>query len=60
MFALTLLLTVLFSGMLTAFLAGQRGYNPVKWYLLGVVLGPLGFLVRFLPRRSHAPMSLFA
>lgn len=44
---------------LTAFLAGNRGYDVMPWYLLGLVLGPVGLLSGFLPKRKHAPEMLF-
>ena len=45
---------------LTAFMAGQRGYDVMHWYLYGLVLGPMGLLAGLLPKRSHEPDTLFA
>ncbi len=49
---------VLFTfGGLTAFIAWRRGHNPVAWYLVGFVLGPMGLLLaltsRPLERTQH-------
>jgi hypothetical protein len=55
-----LLFWTLFFAPLTAFMAGQRGYGVMPWYVAGLVLGPLGLFAGFLPRRSHAPELLFA
>ncbi|MBK8497885.1 MAG: hypothetical protein IPL52_03485 [Flavobacteriales bacterium] len=44
---------------LTAFLAGNRGYDVMPWYLAGLALGPVGLLAGLLPRRKHAPEMLF-
>lgn len=56
---IVILLSVLLLAALTAFLAGQRGYDIMAWYLAGLVLGPLGLLAGLLPKRSHEPGSLF-
>lgn len=52
-----LLWTILFAPM-TAFIAGQRGYPVMTWYVLGLLLGPLGCLARLLPKRRHEPDAL--
>ncbi len=57
-FLLTLI-TVLLVAPLTAFLAGQRGYDIMSWYVAGLVLGPFGLLAGLLPKRSHEPEALF-
>lgn len=44
---------------LTAFLAGNRGYDVMPWYLAGLALGPVGLLSGLLPKRKHAPEMLF-
>lgn len=45
--------------LITAFIAGQRGYDPISWYMIGLPLGPLGLLAAVLPRRRHEPEALF-
>lgn len=55
----TILFAVLLIAPVTAFLAGQRGYDVVSWYMAGLVLGPLGLLAGLLPKRSHEPEALF-
>lgn len=56
---LLILLVILLIAPLTAFLAGQRGYDLMSWYVAGFVLGPLGLLAGLLPERSHEPEALF-
>ncbi len=56
---LLIVFLVLLIASLTAFLAGQRGYDIMTWYVAGLVLGPLGLLVGLLPKRSHEPEALF-
>ncbi len=36
-------------GMIAAFVAKRRGRAGAKWFFLSVLLGPLGFVVAFLP-----------
>lgn len=55
-----ILFTILVFAPFTAFLASQRGYAIMPWYMAGLVLGPLGLLTGLLPRRKHAPELLFA
>jgi hypothetical protein len=57
--ALLLLAAMLFAPF-TAFAAGQRGYDVMAWYVLGLFLGPAGLLAFWLPRRMHDPELLFA
>jgi hypothetical protein len=59
MLILAILLWTLVFAPVTAFLAGQRGYEMMNWYLLGILLGPVGLLVGLLPKRDHEPESLF-
>ncbi len=54
-----ILFAVLLLAPLTAFLAGQRGYDIGTWYCVGLFLGPLGLFAGFLPKRSHEPEALF-
>jgi hypothetical protein len=42
------LVLLIFFGALTAYLAKQRGRDPVAWYMLGMFLGILGPLILFL------------
>lgn len=56
---LLILFVILLIAPLTAFLAGQRGYDLMSWYVAGLVLGPLGLLAGLLPKRSHEPEALF-
>jgi hypothetical protein len=59
MIAFLLLWTLLFAPV-TAFMASQRGYDVMPWYLLGLGLGPIGLFAGLLPKRRHAPELLFA
>ncbi|HQW04448.1 MAG: hypothetical protein IPH05_05785 [Flavobacteriales bacterium] len=45
---------------ITAFIAGQRGYDVMSWYFVGLLLGPLGLLAGFLPKRAHEPEIRFS
>ncbi len=36
-------------GLIAAFVAKRRGRFGLKWFLLSVLLGPLGFILAFLP-----------
>ncbi len=36
-------------GMIAAFLAKRRGRVGLKWFLISLLLGPLGFILVFLP-----------
>ncbi len=56
---LPILLSLLVLAPVTAFLAGQRGYAMMSWYIYGLVLGPLGLFAVLLPKRSHEPEALF-
>lgn len=56
---LLIILSVLLFAPLCAFLAGQRGYAVMSWYMVGLVAGPLGLLAGLLPKRSHEPEALF-
>lgn len=60
MVMLLLVLSALLFAPLTAFLAGNRGYDAMSWYFGGLVLGPLGLLSGLLPKRKHAPEMLFS
>ncbi len=54
-----IVLTVLLFAPLCAFLAGQRGYGIMSWYMVGLLTGPLGLLAGLLPKRRHEPEALF-
>ncbi len=56
---LLLIISALVFAPLTAFLAGNRGYDAMSWYFGGLLLGPLGLLSGLLPKRHHAPEMLF-
>ncbi len=60
MLILAILLWTLVFAPVTAFLAGQRGYDLMSWYCIGLLLGPLGLFGGLLPRRSHEPEALFS
>jgi hypothetical protein len=55
-----IVLAVLVFAPFTAFLASQRGYDIMPWYMVGLLVGPLGLLTGLLPKRKHAPEMLFA
>ncbi|MEZ4739285.1 MAG: hypothetical protein R2818_07970 [Flavobacteriales bacterium] len=57
--ALLIIFLVLLVASLTAFLAGQRGYDIMTWYVVGLILGPFGLLAGLLPKRNHEPEALF-
>jgi len=59
MLLIILLWTLVFAPV-TAFMAGQRGYDVMPWYLLGLGLGPVGLFAGLLPKRKHAPEMLFS
>jgi hypothetical protein len=59
MFILAIILWTLVFAPVTAFLAGQRGYDLMTWYCIGLLLGPLGLLGGLLPKRAHEPEALF-
>ncbi|MBL7981890.1 MAG: hypothetical protein JNL52_08795 [Flavobacteriales bacterium] len=59
MLAILLFWTLLFAPV-TAFMASQRGYHVMPWYLIGLGLGPIGLFAGLLPKRKHAPELLFA
>ena len=58
MIVLAILIWTLLLAPMTAFVAGQRGYPVMTWYVVGLLLGPLGMLVRLLPKRDHEPEAL--
>ena len=51
MIVAAIILSALFFALITAYFAGQRGYDVMTWYCLGLVLGPLGLGVLLLPRQ---------
>jgi hypothetical protein len=56
---LALLLWSLVFAPITAFWAGDRGYDAMHFYLLGLLMGPIGLMVGLLPKRTLAPELLF-
>jgi hypothetical protein len=59
MLILAIILWTLVFAPVTAFLAGQRGYDLMTWYVFGLLLGPVGLFVSLLPKRDHEPEALF-
>ncbi|MDQ3101355.1 MAG: hypothetical protein M3R08_08205 [Bacteroidota bacterium] len=59
MLILAILLWTLVFAPVSAFLAGQRGYDLMTWYLIGILLGPIGLFGALLPKRDHEPEALF-
>lgn len=57
MIVAAIILSVLFFALITAYIAGQRGYDVMTWYCLGLVLGPLGLGVLLLPRQRSTMES---
>ena len=56
---LAIIFTILLFAPLCAFIAGQRGYSMMSWYVVGLFTGPLGLLAGLLPKRRHEPEALF-
>ncbi|HOP42385.1 MAG: hypothetical protein R2810_17565 [Flavobacteriales bacterium] len=57
MLVLAILLAASFFGLITAYIAGQKGYDVMTWYCIGLVVGPLGLGTLLLPqveRRAEA------
>ena len=57
MLVLAILLAASFFGLITAYIAGQKGYDVMTWYCIGLVIGPLGLGTLLLPqveRRAEA------
>ena len=57
MLVLAILLAASFFGLITAYIAGQKGYDVMPWYCIGLVVGPLGLGTLLLPqveRRAEA------
>ncbi|MCB0792490.1 MAG: hypothetical protein H6595_03330 [Flavobacteriales bacterium] len=48
-----IVLFVLSSGAVTAFVAGQRGRDILPWYLFGLLLGPLAWIAASLAPKRH-------
>ena len=48
-----IILQALFFGLITAFLAGQKGYDIYTFYVVGLILGPIGVLSAFLPKQRE-------
>jgi len=42
-------------GLIAAFLARRRGRSGFKWFFLSLLLGPLGFILFFLPAEKKKP-----
>jgi hypothetical protein len=45
-------------GLLSATAAVTRGRHPVAWFLAGVLVGPFGLIVAFLPLVPRAGVTL--
>lgn len=58
MLAFIIILQALFFGLLTAFVAGQKGYDVFAFYFIGMVAGPLGMLSKFLPQKNTEGMTI--
>ena len=58
MIAIQFILQALFFGLITAFLAGQKGYDIYIFYFIGIVLGPLGILSTMLPAKKGRPATI--
>ena len=57
MLVLAILLAASFFGLITAYIAGQKGYDVMTWYCIGLVVGQLGLGTLLLPqveRRAEA------
>ena len=57
MLVLAILLAASFFGLITAYIAGQKGYDVMTWYCIGLVVGLLGLGTLLLPqveRRAEA------
>lgn len=54
MITLGIILLVLSSAAITAFLAGQRHRDIMSWYVAGLLFGPLAWIVALLPIKRSA------
>ena len=53
MLILALLLAASFFGLITAYIARQKGYDVMTWYCIGLVVGPLGLGTLLLPQQER-------
>lgn len=58
MIVILLIFQALFFGLITAFLAGQKGYDIYMFYFIGVMLGPFGILSIMLPTKKEDPKTI--
>jgi len=58
MIVVLIIFQALFFGLITAFLAGQKGYDIYMFYFIGLVVGPLGILSAFLPTKKKKRESI--
>ena len=52
MIVILFMLQALFFGLITAFLAGQKGYDIYIFYFIGIVIWPFGILSAMLPEKK--------
>lgn len=52
MIVFIILIQALFFGLITAFMAGQKGYDIFAAYFVGMAIGPLGLLASLLPKKK--------
>ena len=52
MIVLLIIIQALFFGLITAFIAGQKGYDIFAFYFIGMAMGPMGVLSTLLPKKK--------
>ncbi len=52
MIVILVVLQALFFGLITAFLAGQKGYDIYSFYIIGMIVGPLGLFSALLNKKE--------
>lgn len=58
MIVILVIFQALFFGLITAFLAGQKGYDIYMFYFIGLVVGPLGIFSVMLPNKKERAISI--
>ena len=58
MLILAILLAASFFGLITAYIAGQKGYDVMPWSSIGLVAGPLGLCSLLLPKLERRTEAL--
>ena len=54
MIVILIVLQALFFGLITAFLAGQKGYDIYTFYIIGMIIGPFGLFSALLQKKKDS------